>query len=137
MLNMLNITVQGCGIDIFEATSKITSITEKLQSSEDESCNNNLKTRRRCRLACLHASGKNQSRTRTIVSSKQQVLTCTLCFLALKRTFPASGNRIKIKAANCKSFWGTATPRTRAFESYFQNFRTILSTSVFQPRETS
>ena len=44
MLNVLNITLQGCETDIFEATSKITSFKEKLQSLEEEICNNNLKT---------------------------------------------------------------------------------------------
>ena len=42
MLNMLNITLQGCGIDIFEATSKITSFKQKLESLEKEICSNNL-----------------------------------------------------------------------------------------------
>ena len=42
MLNVLNITLQGCGIDIFEATSKITSFKQKLESLEKEICSNNL-----------------------------------------------------------------------------------------------
>lgn len=42
MLNMLNNTLQGCGIDIFEATSKITSFKQKLESLEKEICSNNL-----------------------------------------------------------------------------------------------
>ena len=44
ILGMLNITLQGYGIDVFEATSKITSFKEKLQTLEKEICNNNLKT---------------------------------------------------------------------------------------------
>ena len=43
MLNVLNITLQGCGIDIFEVTSKITSFKQKLKSLEKEICSNNLK----------------------------------------------------------------------------------------------
>ena len=42
MLNVLNITLQGRGIDIFEATSKITSFKQKLESLEKEICSNNL-----------------------------------------------------------------------------------------------
>ena len=42
MLNVLNITLQGCGIDIFEASSKITSFKQKLESLEKEICGNNL-----------------------------------------------------------------------------------------------
>ena len=43
-LNVLNIALQECRIDMFEATSKITSVKEKLQRLEEEICNNNLKT---------------------------------------------------------------------------------------------
>ena len=43
MLNVLNITLQRCGIDILEATSKITSFKQKLESLEKEICSNNLK----------------------------------------------------------------------------------------------
>ena len=42
MLNVLNINLQECGINIFEATPKITSFKQK-QSLEKEICNNNLK----------------------------------------------------------------------------------------------
>ena len=42
MLNVLNITLQGCGIDIFEATSKITLFKQKLESLEKEICSNNV-----------------------------------------------------------------------------------------------
>ena len=42
MLNMLNITLQGCGIDILEAISKITSFKQKLESLKKEICSNNL-----------------------------------------------------------------------------------------------
>ena len=42
MLNMLNITLQGCGIDIFEATFKITSFEQKPKSLEKEICSSNL-----------------------------------------------------------------------------------------------
>ena len=42
MLNVLNITLQGCGIDIYEATSKITSFKQKLERLEKEICSNNL-----------------------------------------------------------------------------------------------
>ena len=42
MLNVLKITLKGCGIDIFEATSKITSFKQKLESLEKEICSNNL-----------------------------------------------------------------------------------------------
>ena len=42
MLNVLDITLQGCGIDIFEATSKITSFKQKLETLEKEICSNNL-----------------------------------------------------------------------------------------------
>ena len=44
LLNVLNIALLECRIDMFEATSKITSVKEKLQSLEEEICNNNLKT---------------------------------------------------------------------------------------------
>ena len=44
LLNVLNIALQECRIDKFEETSKITSGKEKLQSLEEEICNNNLKT---------------------------------------------------------------------------------------------
>ena len=42
MLNVRNITLQGCKIDIFEATSKITTFKQKLESLEKEICSNNL-----------------------------------------------------------------------------------------------
>ena len=42
ILNVLNITPQGRGIDIFEVTSKITSLKQKLESLEKEICSNNL-----------------------------------------------------------------------------------------------
>ena len=42
MPNMLNITLIGCGIDILEETSKITSFKQKLESLEKEICSNNL-----------------------------------------------------------------------------------------------
>ena len=42
MLNVLNITLQARGIDIFEATSKITSFKQKLESLEKEICSSNL-----------------------------------------------------------------------------------------------
>ena len=42
MLNVLNITLQGCGINIFEATSKITSFKQKLESLKKEIYTNNL-----------------------------------------------------------------------------------------------
>ena len=38
MLNVLNITLQGCGIDRFEATSKIISFKRKIQSLKEEIC---------------------------------------------------------------------------------------------------
>ena len=41
MLNVLNITLQECEIYIFEATSKITSFKQKLESLEKEICSNN------------------------------------------------------------------------------------------------
>ena len=42
MLNILIITLQGCGIDIFEATSKITSFKQKLEDLVKEIFSNNL-----------------------------------------------------------------------------------------------
>ena len=58
MLNVLNITLQGCEIDIFEATSKITSFKQKLESLEKEICSNNLQNLKRFSPSCLHVSGK-------------------------------------------------------------------------------
>ena len=40
--NVLNITLQGYGIDILKATSKITSFKQKLESLKKEICSNNL-----------------------------------------------------------------------------------------------
>ena len=42
MLNVLNISLQECGIDIFEATSKSTSFKQKLESLKKEICSNNI-----------------------------------------------------------------------------------------------
>ena len=60
MLNVLNITLQGCGIDMFEATSEIDHLSKNLKVWKKKSAVTTHKICRRFRPSCLHVNGKKQ-----------------------------------------------------------------------------
>ena len=107
MLNVLNITLQGCGIDIFEATFKITSFKQKLESLEKEICSNNLqnlKTFQTFMSTCKweEAEQNLEQRIIKVASSHVNILRDSFEAYLLSESL---GSRIKIKAVDFESFW--------------------------------
>ena len=113
MLNVLNITLQECGIDIFEATSKITSFKQKLKSLEKEICSSNLqnlKTFQTFMSTCKWKETEESLEQRIIEVASSHVNILRDSFEACFPSHQAAELKSKLWILN--PFWQTTASRT-------------------------